>query len=168
MDENEIEQDRILQDYEDCLSLLRESVDGLRGSGLDRSSKPDEWTMREIVHHIADGDYLWKTCILVALGESERPFHLKWYWETDQVRWSRLWEYASREIETSLALLAANRRHTVELLRKVPGSLSRTIAIEWPEGDQQEVSIEWVVEMQTNHVEHHAMEIRRIREASDV
>lgn len=168
MDENELAQDRILQNYADCLNLLRASIDGLQGSELDLSGKQDEWTIREIIHHVADGDYLWKTCILMALGESERPFHLKWYWEADQVRWSRLWEYASREIETSLALLAANRNHTVELLRKVPGSLSRTITIEWPAGDQQKVTIEWVLEMQTNHVAGHVKEIREIGEVSNI
>ena len=103
----------------------------------------------------------------MALGESERPFHLKWYWETDQVRWSHLWVYSSREIETSLALLEANRNHVVELLRKVPGSLSKTIIIEWPVGDQQEVNIEWVLEDQTNHVEGHVEEIRKIREVNN-
>jgi hypothetical protein len=167
VDENELEKDRILQNYSDCLNLLRESIDGLQESDLGFSRKQDEWTIREIIHHITDGDYIWKICIQMALGEGEHPFHLKWYWESDQVRWSHLCEYSSRDIETSLALLAANRNHTVELLRKVPGSLSRTITIEWLSGDQEEVNIEWVLDMQTNHVEGHVEEIRQIREASN-
>jgi hypothetical protein len=104
----------------------------------------------------------------MALGGSEHPFHLKWYWERDQVRWSDLWEYSSREIEASLALLEANRNHVVELLRKVPGSLSRTIIIEWSGGDQEEVNIEWVLEMQSRHVERHAEDIRKIGEVREI
>jgi hypothetical protein len=168
MDENMLEQSRILRDYADCLNLLRASIDGLQGPELDFSRKQDEWTVREIIHHITDGDYIWKICIQMALGESERPFHLKWYWETDQVRWSHLWAYSSRDIETSIALLEANRNHTVELLSRVPGSLSRTINIEWPSGDQEEVNVEWVLDVQTSHIEGHVEEIRKIREAGNL
>ncbi len=164
MDENEIQQDAILLHYGDCLNFLRASIEGLQGPEWDYSRGQDEWTIREIVHHVADGDYLWKTCIQMALGESEHAFHLKWYWETEQAQWAHLWAYASRDTEASLALLAANRNHVVELLSKIPGSLSRTVLIEWPEGDRQEVTIQWVLEMQTHHVEGHADEIRRIRE----
>jgi hypothetical protein len=168
MEWNEFEHDRILQRHADCLNLLRASIDGLQGSELDVSAKQDEWTIREIIHHLTDGDYIWKICIQMALGESERPFHLKWYWEKDQVRWSELWEYSSREIEPSLALLEANRNHVVELLRKIPGSLSRIVMIERSGEDQQEVNIGWVLEMGINHVEGHVEEIRKIREANNI
>jgi hypothetical protein len=154
VDENEFEQNLILQNYTGCLNLLRASIDGLQESELGFSMKHGEWTIREIIHHITDGDYIWKICIQRALGEGEQPFHLKWYWESDQVRWSHLWEYSSRDIETSLALLEANRNHTVELLRRVPG-------------DQEEVNVEWVLEMQTSHIERHIEEIRTIREAGN-
>jgi len=164
VDENMLEQDQILKDFVSCLKLLKASIDGLQGSQLDLSKEKDEWTIREIVHHLADGDYIWKLCVLRALGESRVAFHLKWYWETEQVRWSQLWGYASREIEPSLALLEANRNHAVELLRTMPGSLSKTIIIEWPGGDRQEVQIGWILEMQTNHVLGHIEDIREIRE----
>ncbi len=168
MHEDELEHDRILQNHMDCLKLLRTAIDGLQGSELDVSVKQNEWTIREIIHHITDGDYIWKICTQMALGENERPFHLKWYWEKDQVGWSQIWKYSSREIEPSLTLLEANRNHVVELLRNIPGSLSRKVIIEWPGGDQQEVNIEWVLEMQTNHVERHVEEIRKIREVNRI
>ncbi len=165
MDENEVEQGLILHNYIGCLNLLKNSIEGLRDSELDFSRDQDDWTIREIIHHMADGDHIWKTCIQRALGTGEYPFHLKWYWESDQVQWSRLWKYSSRDIETSIALLEANRNHTVEILRKIPGSLSKTINIEWSSGDQQEVNIAWVLEMQTSHIEGHTEEIRTLREA---
>lgn len=164
MDENALEQDLILENYVNCLNLLGATLDDLQTSDLDFSRKNGEWTIREIIHHIADGDYIWKICIQKALGESKRPFHLKWYWETDQVRWSHLWGYSSREIGSSLALLQANRNHTIELLRNISSSLSRTIKIEWPGGDLQEVNIGWVLKMQTDHVKGHVEEIRKIKE----
>jgi hypothetical protein len=50
----------------------------------------------------------------------------------------------------------------------VPDSLSRTITIEWPGGDRQEVHIGWVLEMQTNHVMGHIKDIREIREVHNI
>ena len=79
MDEKALEQDLILEDYVNSLNLLRAAIDGLKVSELDFSRKPGEWSIREIIHHIVDGDYIWKICIQTALGESERPFHLNWY-----------------------------------------------------------------------------------------
>ncbi|NIM96029.1 MAG: hypothetical protein GTO18_20200 [Anaerolineales bacterium] len=168
MDKNELDHERILQNHTDCLNLLKGSIDGLKESDLDVSIEQDEWTIREIIHHITDGDYIWKICIQHALGESERPFHVKWYWEKEQVEWSHSWKYSAREIEPSLSLLEANRNHVHELLRKIPRSLSKTVIIEWPDGDQQEVNIGWVLEMQTNHVERHVEEIQRIRETNNL
>jgi hypothetical protein len=168
VDESKLEQEPILLNYAYCLNLLRLAIDGLQGAEVDHSRRQGEWTIREIMHHVADGDYLWKTCILRALGNCEGPFHLKWYRDTDQVRWSHLWQYASREIETSFALLGANRNHTIELLTQIPGSLSRSITIEWPEGGRQVATIAWILEMQTNHVEGHAREIRGMREARGI
>ena len=168
MGKNELDHDHILNRHVECLNLLRESIHDLQGSELDASSKQNEWTIREIIHHLTDGDYIWKICIQRALTESERPFHLKWYWEKDQVGWSHIWKYSSRKIEPSLALLEANRNHVIELLRKVPGSLSRTVIIKWPGGDQQEVTIAWVLDMQTNHVKGHVEEIRKIREVNEL
>ena len=164
MNDNKLVQDQILKDYVSCLKPLKASIDGLHGPQLDLSKEEDEWTIREIVHHLTDGDYIWKLCLLRALGESRDAFHLKWYWETEQVRWSQLWGYASREIEPSLALLEANRNHVVVLLMPMPGSLSNRITIEWPGGDRQEVQIGWILEMQTNHILGHIEDIREIRE----
>ena len=163
MDESTHNRDEILNNYTDCIDLLRGAIEGLEESDLDISSAADEWSIREIIHHLADGDHIWKTCALMALGESDYPYHLKWYWASDQLSWSRVWKYSGREIKPSLDLLEANRKHLVEMLKAVPEALSKTIIVEWPGHAPEEINVAWVLEMQTSHVKIHAQEIKKTR-----
>jgi len=43
---------------------------------------------RQIVHHIADGDDLWKTYIKIALGNEQAEFTLAWYLAFPQTEWA--------------------------------------------------------------------------------
>ena len=101
--------------YADGPAQLEAVLMGLTESDLDLARTSDSWTIRQIVHHLADGDDLWKTCIKAALGNSEGSFSLQWYWDKPQTEWAENWKYANRSIEPSLALLRANRHNIVEL-----------------------------------------------------
>jgi hypothetical protein len=106
----------ILSQYADGPSLLDSALAGLRETDLDLALSDDSWSIRQIVHHIADGDDLWKTCIKIALGNSEALFSLQWYTVRTQMEWSESWAYPRRGIESSLTLYRANRIHMVDLL----------------------------------------------------
>ncbi|NTU56358.1 MAG: DinB family protein, partial [Anaerolineales bacterium] len=66
----------ILTQYADGPSLLDSALSGLRETDLDLAPSADSWSIRQIVHHIVDGDDIWKTCIKTALGNSEALFSL--------------------------------------------------------------------------------------------
>jgi hypothetical protein len=151
--------------YADGPDLLRAALSGLREADLDAALTSESWTVRQYVHHVVDGDDLWKMCIKAALGEQGAAFSLQWYWDQPQDAWAESWVYGRRAIEASLALFAANRRHTVQLLRQVAGAWERSIVVRWPDGREQEVGAGWVVEMQTDHVLGHIEDIGQIREA---
>jgi hypothetical protein len=142
---------------------LRVALAGLTDAELDVALAADTWTIRQIVHHIVDGDDLWKTCIKAALGNPEGIFGLQWYWDRPQVAWAERWGYAARAIEPSLALFEANRRHIEQLLRGSPDAWERSITVRWPDGQAQVVTAGWVVEMQTRHVTGHIADILEIR-----
>lgn len=151
-------------------AALREALATLDNVALDLAQPDGGWTIRQIVHHVADGDDLWKTCILAALGQGGEDggaagravFALQWYWDRPQDEWVEHWAYAEREIEPSLALLEANRRRTVQLLCHTPEPLARCITVRWPGGQEQEVTVAGIVEMQTQHVAGHTDDILRI------
>jgi hypothetical protein len=155
----------LLAAFADGPRQLRAALSGLAEADLDAALSPDTWTIRQIVHHVVDGDDLWKTCLKAALGETQRRFELQWYWDHPQEWWVETWDYAGRPVEPSLAFFEAGRRHVVQLLRQVPGACERCIVVQWPGGEEQQVSIGWIVEMQTRHVVGHVDDIRRIRQA---
>ena len=151
--------------YADGPAQLEALLMDLTESELDLARTSDSWTIRQIVHHLADGDDLWKTCIKAALGNSEGPFSLQWYWDKPQTEWAENWKYADRTIEPSLALLRANRQHIVELVRQIPDAWEKSIRVKWPDGEEERITIGEVLEMQARHVIGHINDIQLIRQA---
>ena len=74
--------------YADGPAQLEAMLMSLTESDLNLSQTGDSWTIRQIVHHVADGDDIWKTCIKAALGNSEGLFSLQWYWDKPQIEWA--------------------------------------------------------------------------------
>jgi uncharacterized damage-inducible protein DinB len=149
--------------YADGPNQLEAAISGLSEANLDIAERDGTWTVRQIVHHITDGDDLWKAFIHRAIGNPGAEFDLAWYWQMPQDEWAEGWAYASRAIEPSLALFRSNRAHTVQLLEQLPQAWEQSLYITWPNGEEQDVSVAWVVEMQAGHVTGHVDDIRRAR-----
>lgn len=158
----------ILAQYADGPALLDSALSGLRETDLDLALSADSWSIRQIVHHIADGDDLWKTCIKAALGNSDGIFTLQWYWEKPQMEWSENWAYNSRSLDSSLALLRANRYHIAELIERISGSYEKSIQLLRRDQSKVQITVFDVVEMQAGHLMDHIKDIRGIRQAHGV
>jgi uncharacterized damage-inducible protein DinB len=161
-------QSEIIADYADGPKRLETAIAGLSEADLDVAQSSDSWTIRQVVHHLTDGDDIWKVFIKRAIGNPGGEFTLEWYWQMPQDEWAERWVYEERAIDPSLALFRASRRHIVQLLEHIPGVWEKSLRIRWPNGEEQEVSVGWVVEMQTRHMEGHLGDIRRIREAHSI
>ena len=147
---------------------LEATLAGLAPADLDKALDDASWSIRQIIHHLADGDDLWKTCIKAAVGESSELFSYGWYWGIPQDSWAERWAYADRSIEQSLALFRANRRHIVQLLNHVPDSWERCTTITLPDGETRQTSVGYVLRMQVNHLVGHIEDIQAIREKQGV
>ena len=158
----------ILRQYADGPSLLDSALAGLYETDLNLALSADSWTIRQIVHHIADGDDLWKTCIKIALGNSDALFSLQWLTTRTQMEWSESWAYSRRGIESSLALYRANRNHIVDLLEHNPGACERSIRFERPGKEEIRITVFDVVELHVNHLAEHIESIQAIRKAHRV
>lgn len=163
MDKQTSNREKTIARYADGPKQLEAAVAGLSGANLDIAERDDTWTVRQIVHHVADGDDLWKSFIYRAIGNPGGGFDLAWYWQMPQDEWAECWAYARRGIEQSLAIFRANRGHTVQLLAQLPQAWEQSLYITWPNGEEQDVSVAWVVEMQAGHVTGHVDDIRRAR-----
>jgi hypothetical protein len=155
----------ILALYTEGPALLESVLSSLSESDLSLSLAPDSWSIRQIVHHLVDGDDIWKTCIKTALGNSDALFSLKWYTVKPQMEWSESWAYASRSLDSSLALYRANRGHIVDMLEHIPGALEKSVRFERPGREEIRITVFDVVELHVRHLEEHTQEIQSIRRA---
>ncbi len=142
--------------------LLEHAVMGLRDAQLDARPSAGGWSIRQIVHHVVDGDDLWKVCIKMALGNEEAEFALGWYWSLPQVTWGDRWAYNQRSIDASLSLLRAIRGHVLQLLANVPEAWNRSVALRTRQGEIERVPVGFVIQMQADHLMHHIEGIRAI------
>jgi hypothetical protein len=158
----------ILAQYADGPALLDVALAGLSESDLDLALNAESWSIRQIVHHLVDGDDIWKACIKTALGNSEAVFSLQWYTAKPQMEWSENWAYARRRLETSLALLHANRHHIVDLLEHIPGAYERSVRFQLREKPETRITVFDVLELHVRHLTDHIKDIQAIRRAHGV
>ena len=95
--------------------LLSEAVKDLHGPQLETPYRPDGWTVRQVVHHVADSHMNSFIRFRLALTEEEpvvKPY--------DQEKWAGLHDSLTAPIETSLQLLESLHSRWVAML----GSLS--------------------------------------------
>ncbi len=99
----------ILSEFPGKLEFL---VSGLSGEQLDTVYRPDGWTIRQVVHHVADSHTHSYIRFKWALTE-DKPV-IKTYHED---RWAELHDSKSGAIEPSLAQLSAIHYKLVKLLK---------------------------------------------------
>lgn len=157
------DQTSVLARYIEGPPLLERVLAGIQDATLDAPPSHGGWTIRQIVHHVVDGDDLWKTCVKMALGNEQAEFSLEWYQTQPQEVWADSWAYADRSLDASLALLKANRGHIHQLLGQRPDGWLRSVGFRKANGETARVSVGAVVEMQASHLEHHVKQIRAIR-----
>jgi hypothetical protein len=155
----------IIAQYASGPALLESVLAGLSESDLDLAPGLDSWSIRQIVHHLVDGDDIWKTCIKTALGNSDALFTLQWYTEKQQMEWSEYWAYASRGLESSLALFRANRRHILDLLEHIPGACEKSVRLQRPNKPEIRITVFDVLELHVEHLEDHIKDIQAILQA---
>ena len=162
------------EDRDDAISrfregpiLLEQTVSGLRDSELDFKPPRGGWSIRQIVHHIVDGDDIWKFCVKMAIGNQQAEFSLGWYSSQTQDTWADRWAYNQRSIGASLSLLKAIREHVLQLLTSVPEACDRVVVVRTQHDKIEKVTVGFVIQMQADHLFHHLERIRAIlREGS--
>ncbi|GAH29566.1 unnamed protein product, partial [marine sediment metagenome] len=95
MDEQMSNREDTIARYADGPFQVETAIAGLSEGDLDIAESDDNWTIRQIVHHVVDGDDIWKVFIKRAIGNPGGKFDLQWYWEVPQNEWVKRWAYAS-------------------------------------------------------------------------
>ncbi|MCR4339582.1 MAG: putative metal-dependent hydrolase [Gemmatimonadaceae bacterium] len=137
-------------------ATLRAAVAGMSDAQLDSTYREGSWTLRQVVHHLADSHVNSYTRFRLALTE-DHP-RIKPY---DERKWAELEDARTLPVEVSLKLLEALHSRWVTLLRSLkPADFERTI--DHPENGT--MSIDQLLAMYAWHGEHHVAHIRLARE----
>ena len=151
------ERDNLIAQYRDGYAAIAEAMIRITPEELDGRPGAGRWTVREIVHHLADSEMTAAIRLRRLLAE-DRP-EIQGY---DQDEFARRLHY-DRPHETSLELFKAVRDSTAELLERMS-------AADWlREGTHSEVgrySTETWLTIYAAHAHKHALQIRAARDAA--
>lgn len=138
---------------------LRQAVDDLEDDQLDTPYRENGWTVRQVVHHLADSHSNMSIRIRLALTEAApviKPY--------DETAWAALHDSEAAPVEWSLELVEALHARLLMLLRSLsPAQWGRT----YVHPENGEMRLDEVASMYAWHSRHHVAHITALRTAQD-
>lgn len=144
-----------IQAIADAPARLRAAVDGLTDAQLDTPYRPGGWTVRQLVHHVADSHMNAYTRFKLAVTESNPT--IKPY---DEAAWASLTD-SSLPIAPSLAIVDAVHQRLDVLLRSLPDdAFARTLV--HPENGP--MTVDSLLAVYSWHGAHHTAHVTALRD----
>jgi hypothetical protein len=147
----------LLARYREGPVEVRRAVAGIGEADLDARPEPDGWTVREIIHHLADSE-MTSALRLRRLIAEDRPV-IQGY---DEAEFARRLRYSERPIEPSLLAVEAARATSADLAERLTEE-------EWNRSGTHTESgrygTDTWLEIYAEHAHDHAAQIRRVRAA---
>ena len=133
---------------------FRKLASQLSDAQLDTPYRPDGWTVRQVVHHVADSHANMMVRVKLALTETNptiRPY--------EEQEWAKLDDYAL-PIKPSLAMIEALHKRLVVALKKADKkTVKRTY---FHPGNNKISALDEVIAMYCWHSEHHFQHINQL------
>jgi uncharacterized damage-inducible protein DinB len=147
---------RLVADIAALPARAAAAVQGLSQAQLDTPYREGGWTVRQVVHHMADSHLNAYIRMKLAVTEERPP--VKTY---DEKAWAELADSRTAPVEVSLALLDALHRRWVGWLGALDeAAFARTVQ----HPDWGAISIDELVQLYGWHCRHHVAHITRLRE----
>jgi hypothetical protein len=136
-------------------AAFRAATAGLTDAQLDTPYRPDGWTVRQVVHHVADSHVNAYARVRLCLTESNPT--IKPY---DEVQWAELPDARTLPIASSLAILdGLHHRWTVLAQTLIEADYARTVF----HPANGAMTLDAIMEMYAWHSKHHAAHITTLR-----
>ena len=150
--------EKLVTAYKDGYRVVADALAGATEADLDFAPGEGKWTVRQIVHHLADSEMTSAIRLRLLIASAE-PSIVGY----DQDEYARRLYYTDRPIAASLAAFDAARRSTAEILDRMSED-------EWlREGTHNEIGrytvYRWL-EIYAAHAHGHADQIRAARSAA--
>jgi hypothetical protein len=135
---------------------MSEAVRGLNDAQLDARYRDGGWTVRQVVHHVADSHM--KSTVRFRWALTEDIPLIKAY---DEASWAELPDAKAMPVAVSLAFLAALHSRWVMLLNSMAKDDFQRRLRHPVNG---EFSLEWMLGLDAWHGHHHVAHITKLRE----
>ena len=145
-----------IQIIKDLPSAVADAVAGLNEAQLDTEYRPEGWTVRQTVHHIADSHSNSLTRFKLALTEDEPPT-IRPYFEE---RWAELAD-SKLPVDVSLRMIEAIHTRWAALLESMTDDGFKREFIHPETGNWP---LEGALALYAWHSQHHTAHITRLRE----
>ena len=145
-----------IQIIKDLPSAVADAVAGLNEAQLDTQYRPEGWTVRQTVHHIADSHSNSLTRFKLALTEDEPPTIRPYYEE----RWAELAD-SKLSVDVSLKMLEAIHTRWVALLESMSED---DFEREFVHPETGNWPLEGALALYAWHSRHHTAHIMSLRE----
>jgi hypothetical protein len=145
-----------LRQMADAPDRFRTAVHGLDDARLDTQYRPGGWTVRQVVHHVADSHMNAYVRFRLALTENEptvKPY--------DQAAWAELADARTGPVATSLSLIDGIHARWVALAGSLPDAAFSRAYLHPKDG---RVPLGVVLAVYAWHGRHHAAHITGLRE----
>ena len=153
----------LLEEYRKLPEQLEACLDGLSEADLDFSLE-NGWSIRQYACHLVEGEQLWQINLRVIIGLNGAKFPFTWYPEHSQDEWAELWVYGKRSLEVMLEQYRADTRYLVDILKNLPDVWEHYGRVTWPGNEvESQYSVRDIVEINLEHIDMHAKDIRAIR-----
>jgi uncharacterized damage-inducible protein DinB len=144
-----------IREIADTPEKLRTAVKGLNDRQLDTPYREGGWTLRQVVHHLADSHLNAYIRLRLALTESEPT--IKPY---EEGAWAKLEDAEHAPVEVSLRLIDPLHERWVRLLRSLKTEdFARTLR--HPEHGLR--SVDWLAFLYAWHGRHHTAHITELK-----
>ncbi|MEX0782739.1 MAG: DinB family protein [Dehalococcoidia bacterium] len=138
-------------------TLVRQAIEGIDAGLLNRRPPGDDWSIRDVIIHLSDGELLGAVRIRLALAEESPPMPMY-----EQDAWKRRLQYLWRDPEAALGLFQQTRYSTAEILDHC-GAEAWQRTIIHPESGPLTVAA--LVGIYVGHVNDHVAQIANARAA---
>jgi uncharacterized damage-inducible protein DinB len=147
-----------LRTIADTPANLRRAVAGLTDAQLDTPYRPGGWTVRQLVHHVADSHMNAYIRTRLALTEENPP--VKPY---DEAKWAELADAKTMPVDGSLAIVDALHARWIHLLRSLPASAFERTMFHPEHG---KITIDALIAIYAWHGPHHTAHVTELRRRS--
>ncbi len=140
----------------DTPGALRAAVANLTDAQLDTPYRPEGWTVRQVVHHVADSHmnaYLRFRFALTEDNPTIKPY--------DEAKWAELVDARTMPVSLSVDLLDRMHARLVTLLRSIPeGDFQRSLH----HTQNGPMTVDALLGMYSWHGRHHVAHVTALRE----